>query len=80
MLIDRSDDVINVCEMKFSKGKYELTEDEYEKLQDRVSVLQNKSKTKKAVHIVLITSYGVVPNVFSYDIPSQLTMDNLFTE
>ena len=80
MLIDRSDDVINVCEMKFSKGKYELTEDEYEKLQDRVSVLQNKSKTKKAVQAVLITSYGVTPNAYSFDIPNQLTMDNLFAE
>lgn len=26
MLIDRDDNIINVCEMKFSQGEYELTE------------------------------------------------------
>ena len=79
MLIDRSDDVIDVCEMKFAKSKYELTADADENLQDKVSVLQNKSQTKKAIHTVMITSYGLVENAYSYDIQNQLTMDDLFT-
>lgn len=78
MLIDRSDDVIDVCEMKFSKGKYELTADVAENLQDKISILQNKSQTKKAIHIVMITSYGLYENAYSYDIQNQLTMDDLF--
>ena len=78
MLIDRSDNVINICEMKFSKGKYELTADEYDKLQEKVSIFQNKSKTPKGIHIAMITSFGLSPNAYSYDIPIQLTMDDLF--
>ena len=44
MLIDRDDNVINICEMKFSQGEYELTE-KYD------LELRNKICTFQAIHI-----------------------------
>ena len=41
MLIDRADNVVNVCEMKFSNGSYEISEDEDLKLQTRVEAFAN---------------------------------------
>ena len=80
LLIDRSDGVINLCEMKFVKDKYEITAAYDEQMRHKVSVFQTKSRTRKAVSIVMITSYGLIRNPYAYDIPNQLTMDDLFVK
>ena len=45
MLIDRGDDVINVCEMKYYKNKYSLTEKELENILEKI---QNRHSCKSA--------------------------------
>ena len=46
MLIDRDDNVINICEMKFSQGEYELTEKYDLELRNKVGTFQAKTKTR----------------------------------
>ena len=78
MLIDRDDNIINVCEMKFSQGEYELTEKYDLELRNKVGTFQSKTKTRKGVSLVMITSYGLKRNAWSNGIQSQITMDDLF--
>lgn len=78
LLIDRSDQVINLCEIKFSNKPYLLTKEYDEELRRKMSVFEYATKTRKAVRIAMITSYGLVRNAYANDIPSQLTMDDLF--
>lgn len=78
LLIDRSDSVINLCEIKFSNKPYILTKEYDEELRHRMAVFEYATKTRKAVRITMITSYGLVRNGYSNDIPNQLTMDDLF--
>lgn len=78
MLIDRGDDVINVCEMKYYKNKYSLTEKELENILEKINIFEEKTKTNKAVRPVMITSYGLVDNEYANEIPNQLTMTDLF--
>lgn len=78
MLIDRDDRTINLCEIKYSQGEYEMTEAYAKALQDKLSVFQNVTKTKKGVSLLMITSYGVKRNPWANDIHIQLTMDDLF--
>ena len=80
MLIDRDDNIINVCEMKFSQGEYELTEKYDLELRNKVGTFQSKTKTRKGVSIVMITSYGLKRNAWANGINAQLTMDDLFKE
>ena len=80
MLIDRDDNIINVCEMKFSQGEYELTEKYDLELRNKVGTFQSKTKTRKGVSIVMITSYGLKRNAWANGINAQLTMDNLFQD
>jgi len=80
LLIDRSDGVINLCEMKFVKDRYEITASYDEEMRHKLAVFQTKSRTRKGVSIVMITSYGLVPNPYANDIPNQLTMDDLFVK
>lgn len=78
LLIDRSDQVINLCEIKFSNKPYLLTKEYDEELRRKMSVFEYATKTHKAVRIAMITSYGLVRNAYANDIPNQLTMDDLF--
>jgi len=78
LVIDRNDDVINVCEMKYSKGKYALDAEELTKMQNRVNALQSETCTSKSINLTLITSNGVTAESDTHIIQSMLTMDDLF--
>jgi len=78
LLIDRNDGVINVCEMKYYKGRYPLTSEEVERMQNRVNALQNGTGTVKSINLTLITSFGVSSGSDTHNIQNLLTMDDLF--
>ena len=51
------------------------------KLREKISIFKSATKTKKAVHFTLLTTYGIEPNKHSGGlVQSVLTMDDLFTE
>lgn len=78
MLIDRDDNVINICEMKFAQAEYELTEKYDMELRSKMEVFRTRTKTRKGVSLVMITSYGLKRNAWANGIQSQVTMDDLF--
>lgn len=78
LLIDRNDDVINLCEMKYSTTKYRLDEQEYLRIQYSRETFIAESGTSKAVQLTLVTPFGLVPGGYANDIPCQVTMDDLF--
>ncbi len=78
MLIDRDDNVINLCEIKFSQGEYELTEAYDKTLHKKLSIFQTHSGTKKGVSLLMITPYGLKKNQWANDIHIQINLDDLF--
>ncbi len=78
LLIDRADDIINICEIKYVSDKYGITSDDEEKLRNRASLLQMVTKTKKALCHTFITTYGIIHNSHSGIVQSEVTMDDLF--
>lgn len=78
LLIDRADEVINICEIKYASDKYALTADYEERLRTRASLFRTVTKTKKAIHHTFITTYGVARNNHSGIVQSEVTMDDLF--
>lgn len=80
LLIDRRDRVINICEAKFSLLKYTISEEYEEKLRKKMSVFRELTETNSALHLTMITTYGVKPNIHSGIVQSQVTMDDLFKE
>ena len=78
LLIDRADDVINICEIKHVSSKYVIDADYEQKLRDRASLFRTVTKTKKALHHTFITTYGVAQNSHSGIVQSEVTMDDLF--
>ena len=80
LLIDRKDGVINLCEMKFSDKEFVITKDYDKDLRERMATFRHHSKTRKALHQTLVTTFGVAHNAYWNNIQNEVTMDDLFEE
>ena len=78
MLIARNDQVINLCERKYSQSEYKITEKMDRSIRNKISDLITVSGTKYAIYPTLITTYGLVENSYSQEMQSVVTMDDLF--
>lgn len=79
LLIDRSDNCINICEMKWYSNHFELNTKEAELLRKRRELFREFSKTKKYLINTIISSYGVKTNASNMSIVEKVvTMDDLF--
>ncbi len=79
MLIDRSDNSINICEMKFYGTEYSLSSTEAETLRKRREFFRDKTKTKKYLINTLITTFGLKENGNSVGIIDKVVLiDDLF--
>ncbi|MCR5025531.1 MAG: ATP-binding protein [Lachnospiraceae bacterium] len=78
LLIARKDQIINVCEMKYSESDYspDLTFDKA--MRRKISDLKKATKTKYAVHSTLITTYEVIETSYTGNIQSIITSEDLF--
>lgn len=80
LLIDRRDDVINICEIKYSSEQYVITKDYEHHMMDRISLFRHCTHTRKSLVNTFITTYGVKKNIHSTSIQKEVTMDDLFKD
>ncbi|MDR3295096.1 MAG: ATP-binding protein, partial [Clostridiales Family XIII bacterium] len=78
LVIDRSDGVINLCELKYANGEYTVTKEYDSKLRNKRDAFLRETKTKKALHTTFVTVYGLFRNVYAANIQSEVTADALF--
>ena len=78
LLIDRRDGIINICEMKYWAGPYAMTAADDAALMNKRAEFKEATKTRKAVHLTMVTSFGVKPNAYSGRVQSFATLDDLF--
>ena len=78
LVIDRKDGYINICEMKFYKKEFTITREYYSKLEDRLDTFIEETKTRKAILLTFITSYGLTTNEYSDIVQKSLTLEDLF--
>lgn len=79
LLIDRNDNVINICEAKFYDKPFSITKAYADELRKKMMIFQEKTKTKKSLFITVISTYGIVENMHSVGfVQQEITMDNLF--
>ena len=64
LIIDRADNVVNLCEIKFYNGEFKVTKEYNKKLNSRLAILQEKLPKRKIVHMTLITTEGLVSNEY----------------
>lgn len=79
LLIDRRDQVMNVCEVKYSIDQVIIDKDYAEKLRKKINILKEVTQTKKSVFLTLITTYGLQTNKYATSlVQNEVTMEDLF--
>lgn len=79
LVIDRKDQVINLCEMKFSIHPFTISKSYAGQLRNKIGAFRQESKTRKALFLTMITTYGLVRNQHSTSlVQNEITMDALF--
>lgn len=78
MVINRDDRFVSLCEMKFTRGEFEITSAYNIKLLDRVAKVQEILENKKSIQSVLITTYGLKRNAYATRFDTVLTLEDLF--
>jgi len=81
LLIDRQDNCINICEMKFSTGEFSIDPAYSAELKNKREVFQARTKTRKTLFLTMITTHGVKHNANYLGLIQQdLKMDILFLQ
>ena len=78
MIINRSDNVVNLCEIKFYGDSFVIDKRYDSVLRSRVQTLINQIPKKMTVHLTMIASFGLRHNEYSGQIQSVVTLDDLF--
>lgn len=78
LLIERADNLVNLCEIKYSQAPYSITKEEDMRIRTRIADFVGETKIRHGVLTTLITTFGLRPNPYSSIAQVQLTMDDLF--
>lgn len=79
LLIDRADNCINLCEIKYCNEEFVLTKDVDRALREKKAIFLSHSKSKKSIFLTLISPYGIKKNAGYFETADvTLSLDSLF--
>lgn len=79
LLIDRKDEVINICEAKFYDAPFIITKSYAAILRNKLAVFQERTRTRKTLFLTFISPYGIIQNQYSIGFVQQdISSENLF--
>lgn len=77
LIINRQDDVVNACEMKFTKAPFIVSNAYAQTIELRRETLE-KFFPHKTVHATLVTNLPMSRNSYSDVFQSEIVLDDLF--
>lgn len=79
LIIDRADNIINICEMKFYGDVITFSQKDEDAIRERRVKFQSHTNTKKNVMVLFISPFGVKYNKYSLSVIDQsVSIDALF--
>ena len=78
MIIDRADNIVDLCEMKFSNGQYAIDKSYDLTLRDRLQSLSERLPKRKMPHLIFITSFCLKQNEYASLVQDDITLNELF--
>ena len=78
LIIDRNDNVLNLCEMKFYKKEYALTQSDYFDFEEKIEFLAKHTNPNKNIHFTMVTTQALVHNEYSGIVQKIVTLNDLF--
>ncbi len=80
MIIERKDNVVDVCEAKFVAGEFAVDKDYHLQLVRRKELVGELVPKKATVRNVLICTNGLKKNEYRWDFAAVVTLDDLFSD
>jgi uncharacterized protein len=81
LVIDRQDNCINICEMKYALTEFTIDKNYSEALNRKRRIFLDKTATRKTVFVTMMTTFGVKLNEHYLNaVDNQLLMDILFEQ
>ncbi len=79
LLLDRADNIMSMCEMKFVSEPFAITKDYSKKILQKKSAFNHFTKNRKEVFVTFVTTFGLIDNMYRKQIvQNELTIDDLF--
>ena len=78
LILNRKDGIINLCEMKFSRNEFVIDKNYEKNLRNKLCTFTEETKTRKAVHLLMLTTYGLAKSKYSGIVQKELTLEDLF--
>jgi len=79
LLINRRDQVINLCEMKYSINPFRIDKKYTDEIRNKIAIFKKETKTRKSVFFTMITTFGLQDNSNTNSlVQNSITMDALF--
>ena len=78
LVIERGDKVVNLCEMKYASSEFSIDKAYDISLRNKRSAFLAETRTRKAAHTTMITTYGLSKNKYQANIPYEIKLDDLF--
>ena len=79
LVIDRADNCINLCEMKYADHVFTINKSYAEVLRRKIRLFRDTTRTKKNLFLTMMTTYGCQHNsLFDELVAVELTMNTLF--
>lgn len=79
LLIDRADNTINLCEMKFYNSEFTIDAAFASSLRTKIKVFKEQTGTRKNLFVTMITTFGTAKNSYSNELEViDLSVDELF--
>ena len=79
LVLERADNVINICEMKYSANVYAIDKAYDSALGRKIATFAGVTGTRKAIHLTLVTANGLLRNQYSGRVQSEVVLADLFT-
>lgn len=80
LIVERADDAVNICEMKYSAGEYEIGKEEHRIIMNRRERFLSETGFRGAAYLTYVTTSGLANNAYRNDVQSEITLDDLFKE
>ncbi len=80
LLIERKDNIISLCEMKFYNKEFKVDKQYHLNLMNKIEQLASHSKKKYTIIPTLITTFGLQKSDYFDDFGAVITLDDLFME
>jgi hypothetical protein len=78
LVIDRKDQTVNLCEMKYAQKEFVIDKKYDEVLRHKTAAFQEETQTRKSLLLTFVTTYGVKQNSYSGHIQKEVLLEDLF--